>query len=107
MPVADYTSGLQMVRDGSATALFGDKPVLLDAVKRGPVAGELQVVERNFSREPLALAMRRGDDAFRLLVDRTLSRLFRSKDFAALYTTHFGPPGPVALEFFQAVALPD
>ena len=70
-------------------------------------AGELLVVDRIFTREPLALALRRGDDAFRLVVDRSLSRLFRSKDFAALYTSHFGTPDAGTLEFFQSVALPD
>src|SRR5205823_3757479 len=75
-PVADYATGLQMVLDRRAAALFGDRPVLLDAAKRGTAAGQLLVIERNFTREPLALAMRRGDDQFRLIVDRSLSRLF-------------------------------
>jgi polar amino acid transport system substrate-binding protein len=106
-PVADYAAGVQMVLDRRAAALFGDRPVLLDAAKRGPGAGELMVIERNFTREPMALALRRGDDAFRLLVDQGLSRLFRSKDFGALYTTYFGAPDVGTLEFFQSVALPD
>jgi polar amino acid transport system substrate-binding protein len=105
--VADYAAGLQMVADGRAAALFGDRPVLLDAAKRGPLAGSLAVIDRSFTREPLALAMRRGDDALRLLVDRTLSRLYRSKDVAPLYATYFGPPDAGTLEFFQSVALPD
>ena len=106
-PVADYAAGVQMVRDRRAAALFGDRPVLLDAAQRGPDAGELMVLERRFTREPLALAVRRGDDAFRLLVDRTLSRLFRSPEIGPLYTTYFGAPDPGVLEFFQSVALPD
>lgn len=105
-PVADYAAGVKMVLERRAAALFGDRPVLLDAAKRGP-AGELTVIERTFTREPLALALRRGDDAFRLLVDRSLSRLFRSKDFATLYAGHFGTPDAATLEFFQSVALPD
>ena len=48
-----------------------------------------------------------GDDALRLLVDRTLSRLYRSPEMATLYTTWFGAPGADALTFFRAVALPD
>ncbi|HOM14009.1 MAG TPA: amino acid ABC transporter substrate-binding protein [Rubrivivax sp.] len=104
-PVPDYAAGVQMVLDGRAAALFGDRPVLLDLAQRG--AGPLQVIERTFTREPLALALPRGDAEFRLLVDRTLSRVYRSPEFAALYTTYFGAPGPGALEFFQAVALPD
>lgn len=105
-PVPDYAAGVQMVLDGRAAALFGDRPVLLDAAKRGP-ADELMVLERRFTREPLALALRRGDDAFRLLVDRSLSRLFRSPEMGPLYTTYFGAPDPGVLEFFQSVALPD
>lgn len=106
-PVPDYAAGLQTVVEGRAAALFGDRPVLLDAAQRGAAAGQLLVIERSFTREPIALGMRRGDDALRLLVDRTLSRLYRSKEFAALYTQWFGAPGAGALEFFQSVALPD
>lgn len=106
-PVPDYAAGVQMVLDGRAAALFGDRPVLLDLAQRGAGAGQLQVIERSFTREPLALALPRGDAEFRLLVDRTLSRLYRSAEFAALYTTYFGAPTAGALEFFQAVALPD
>lgn len=106
-PVPDYPTGVQMVLDRRAAALFGDRPVLLEAARRGAAAGELLVIERSFTREPMALAMRRGDDAFRLLVDRTLSRLYRSSDFGALYTSHFGAPGAGTLEFFESVALPD
>jgi polar amino acid transport system substrate-binding protein len=105
--VPDYAAGVQMVRDRRAAVLFGDRPVLLDAAKRGPGAGELVVLERRFTREPLALSMRRGDDAFRLLVDQALSRLYRSSAMAPLYASHFGPPDAGVLEFFQSVALPD
>lgn len=105
--VADYAAGVRMVLDGSAVALFGDRPVLLDAAQHGPGAGQLLVIERRFTREPFALALPRGDDDFRLLVDRTLSRLYRSKDIAALYTSSFGAPGVEAVQFFQTVALPE
>jgi polar amino acid transport system substrate-binding protein len=106
-PVPDYTTGLKMVLDRRAAALFGDRPVLIDAAKRSPSSDELFVVRRTLTREPLALAMRRGDDAFRLLVDRSLSRLFRSKDLAPLYARYFGEADLGTLEFFQSVALPD
>ena len=104
--VPDYGAGVQMVLERRAAALFGDRPVLLDAAARGP-AGELQVLERRFTRETLALAMRRGDDAFRLLVDRSLSRLYRSPDIDPLVSRFFGTTDPGLLQFFQSVALPD
>jgi polar amino acid transport system substrate-binding protein len=103
----DYAAGVQQVLDGRATALFGDRPVLLEAAGRPPAAGQLMVIDRSFTRETLALALPRGDDGWRLLVDRTLSRLYRSKDFAALYSTHFGAPEAGTLQFFQSAALPD
>ena len=106
-PVPDYAAGLQAVLDRRAAALFGDRPVLLDAAKRSPSANDLFVVKRTFTREPLALAMRRGDDGFRLLVDRSLSRLFLSKDLAPLYARFFGEPDADTLAFLQSVALPE
>ena len=105
-PAADYKAGLQMVLDGRAAAMFGDRPVLLDSAARA-AAGELLVIERSFTRESFALALRRGDDDFGLLVDRSLSRLFRSQEMAPLYTRYFGAPASGTLEFFQSVALPD
>jgi polar amino acid transport system substrate-binding protein len=105
--VPDYAAGIQMVLDRSAVVLFGDRPVLLDLAQRGPGAGQLLVIERRFTREPFALALPRGDSDLRLLVDRTLSRLYRSPEIATLYTTYFGAPGALAKEFFQTVALPE
>lgn len=105
--VADYAAGIRMIVDRQAVALFGDRPVLLDMARRADAAGQVLVLERVFMREPLALAMARGDDGLRLLVDRTLSRLYRSPEMATLYTTWFGAPGTEALTFFRAVALPD
>jgi ABC-type amino acid transport substrate-binding protein len=84
-----------------------DRPVLLDAAQRAPAAEQLVVLERRLSRESIALALPRGDDEFRLLVDRTLGRLYRSPDFAALHASHFGAPDAAMLEFFQLVALPE
>jgi ABC-type amino acid transport substrate-binding protein len=95
------------VADRRAAAFFGDRPVLLDAAHSGPAAGELHVIDRIFTRQPMALAMQRGDDAFRLTVDRSLSRLFRSPDIGPLYARYFGTPDATALEFLQSVALPD
>ncbi len=56
---------------------------------------------------PLTLGLARGDDDFRLVVDRTLSRLFRSAEFRALYARWFGEPDESTLEFFRRSALPE
>jgi polar amino acid transport system substrate-binding protein len=103
--VPGYAEGLQAVLDRRAVALFGDRPVLLDGAQRGPGAGQLVVLERSFSRSPMALALPRGDTDWRLLVDRTLSRLYRSPDFAPLYAASFGTLEAPMADFYRLVAL--
>jgi len=87
--------------------LFGDRAILLDAATRGPSADDLIVLEREFTYEPLALAFARGDEDFRLLVDRTLSRLYRSGEIGDIYKSFFGEPDADVLAFFRFVALPE
>ena len=106
-PVKDYTTGLQRVIERDSDELFGDRAILLDAAKRSPLAGDLAVVDRYFTRETVALALQRGDEDFRLFVDRALSQLFRSKDIGPLYETYFGKPDQSALNFFALTALPE
>jgi polar amino acid transport system substrate-binding protein len=104
--VTDTAGGLQALSTGGAQAFFSDRLVLLDAVSRAGKS-DVVVLDRLFRRDMVALALRRDDDAFRLVVDRALSRLYRSDELAPLYTSHFGRPGAGVLEFFQTVALPD
>ena len=81
--------------------------MLLDAARRHASAGDLTSIDRLFTYEPLALAFGRGDEEFRLLVDRTLSRLYGSADMGGLYTKWFGEPDESTLSFFRWNTLPD
>ena len=65
------------------------------------------VVERRFTNENLALALSRGDEDFRLLVDRTLSGLYSSGEIAEIYKSSFGEPDDAALSFYRMSALPE
>jgi ABC-type amino acid transport substrate-binding protein len=104
VPVKDYGAGVQAVVERKANVFFGDRPILLDTAKN---RGELVVLERRFTDEQLALALRRGDEDFRLTVDSTLSRLYGSAEFRAEYTKWFGEPDERAAAFFRSVALPE
>ncbi len=106
-PVDSYDAGLQRVLDRSSDVLFGDHVILLGAARRSPSASSLVVLDRLFTYEPLALALARNDDDFRLVVDQALSRLFASKDFDGLYSKWFGEPDESTLDFFQLNALPE
>ena len=105
--VKDTAAGVQQLAERKADALFGDRTLLVDAVSRSAAPSDVVVLDRLFRRDPIALAMHRNDDEFRLLVDRALSRLYRSPDLASIYARHFGAPSGGVLDFFQTVALPD
>ena len=104
--VGGYDAGVQAVVEKQADALFGERAILLDAVRRNPAAAELSFVDRYFTYEPLALAIVRGDEDLRLIVDRTLSRLYTSDDIRAVYAGWFGNPDQVTLDFFRLIAIP-
>ena len=106
-PVDTLATGVARVADGSADGLFGDRELLLAAAKQSPDADKLVVLERRFSYEAYALALPRGDEDFRLTVDRALSRLYRSDQISAVYTPYFGKPEELALRFFRMSSLPD
>jgi len=105
--VNDYDAGVRSVLDRSSNVFFGDRAILLDAAKRSPSARDLIVLDRQFTYEPVSLALSRGDEELRLSVDRTLSRLYRTGDIGSLYTKWFGEPDESALAFFRMNVLPE
>ena len=86
---------------------FGDRPILYDAAEGSASADDLRVLGRLFTYEPLALALARDDEDFRLVVDRSLSGLFRSGAFKDVYVKWFGEPDDSAAIFFGLSALPE
>ncbi|MCV2350946.1 amino acid ABC transporter substrate-binding protein [Paucibacter sp. Y2R2-4] len=104
--VDDYAKGIELVKAKQADAFFAERGLLKDYVERNKAQGDLEVLPRRFASEPLALAMGRNDDDFRLLVDTALSRLLKSKDFQPLYQRHFGPLDAASRVIYQEFALP-
>ena len=105
--VDSYEAGISRVLDFSSDVFFGDRPILLDAAVGNPRGSYLVVLDRLFTSEPLALTLARNDEDFRLVVDRALSRLFKSSEFHDVYMKWFGEPDESALTFFRQTALPE
>jgi polar amino acid transport system substrate-binding protein len=99
VPVVDYRSGLQQVRDGEVDVFFGERSLVLGAMS-DPEREDLVILDRLFTHEPLALALARGDEDFRLLVDRALSRLYASDRFGDLYKRWYGEFDDKARTYF-------
>ena len=84
------TEGFSALREGKIDVLSADQVVLLGLILNVENPGDFSIFPDMFSYEPLALAIRRNDADFRLIADRTLSNLFRSKQIDAIYDTWFG-----------------
>jgi putrescine:ornithine antiporter len=100
-PVTSYEAGITAVLDRRASVFFGDRAVLLETVAHHPSGSKLEVLDRLFTYEAFALPLPRGDEAFRALVDHTLSRLYPTADFRALYAQAFGEPSADVLTFYR------
>lgn len=107
MPVDSYEAGVAAVLDRGADVFFADRAILVDAAQSTTPDGDLLVIERLFTQEPVALALSRNDDDFRLAVDRALSKLYLSPEFESVFVKWFGPPSDAAKQFFEASALPE
>jgi polar amino acid transport system substrate-binding protein len=105
-PVPDYHTGLRLLEQGKADAFFGDRNLILAAIDPAARKG-FTVLDRQFTHEPYALGLAKGDDDFRAAVDRALSRLYASPEFAKLYAKWFGEYDDRTDQFFQWVTIPE
>jgi polar amino acid transport system substrate-binding protein len=101
--VDDHTKGVAMVASGEADAYFADRTVL-----QQQIAGMkgVELLDRYFNFQALAIGVARGDDDMRLMVDTALSNLYRSDDFEGVFSQYLGSPGDFTLKLFKAYARP-
>jgi polar amino acid transport system substrate-binding protein/glutamate/aspartate transport system substrate-binding protein len=88
--VGSHEEGLAKLEAGEITAYFADQAILIFLLSGSQAADDLKLGEGQFTLEPYALAMTRGDDDFRLAVDRSLSRLYRSGEVERIFKNSFG-----------------
>lgn len=103
----DHKTGIEAVAAGSFKAYFADRAILLGLTRDHPQRDELLVSDAAFTYEPYALAIPRGDEDLRLLLDRTLSHLYQNGEILKLYAAHFGTPGPEIRAFYEFMVLPE
>jgi polar amino acid transport system substrate-binding protein/glutamate/aspartate transport system substrate-binding protein len=88
--VASHEDGLARLEAGDIAAYFGDQAILMFLATGSEAPENLKLSEEQLTFEPYALALARGDSDFRLLVDRTLARIYRSGTIDQLFTNAFG-----------------
>jgi len=103
----NHDDGLAQVSDATLDAYFADRAILLGLVAAHADPGQFVVGERLYTHEPYGLALAKRDDDFRLLVDRSLSRLYRSPEIVPILTRYFGTPEASVLSRLSMTALPE
>jgi glutamate/aspartate transport system substrate-binding protein len=95
--------GINALRKKKIDAFSSDQIVLIGIIskEKGPMNF---VIDPNvFSFEPFALAVRRNDSDFRLVADRVISDLFRSKKILPIYNKWIGDVTGGRLPIFDAM----
>jgi ABC-type amino acid transport substrate-binding protein len=105
--VESFQAGVAAVLERRADVLVGDRSILVEASQSSAQPEDLLVIDRTFSSEPAALPLDRDDEDFRLAVDQSLSKLYRSTRFQDIYRKWFGDPSEATIDFFRTVALPE
>ena len=101
--------GLRLLDQGKVEGFASDRIVLIGVVLTSKTQGAFKLLEEDFSVEPYALALPRGDHEFRLAVNRVLARLYRGGEIQKIYEQWLGRLGPPsvllsATYFIQSLA---
>ena len=110
VPAKTHEEGLAMLDKGDIVAYFADRAILSYLASKSSDSSKLRLADNYFSLEPYALALARGDEDFRLAVDRALSHIYRSGEIATVFARTFGneaPPSDTLKTLYLVSALPD
>lgn len=104
-----HVDGLEALAAGEIAAYFGDQAILSFQLGRLRPKTPLVFAPGQFSFEPYALTMRRGETRLRLVVDRALSRAFASGRIETMVEESLGaaPRSELARAVHAVVALPE
>jgi len=109
-PAKTHQEGLAMLDKSEVVAYFADRAILSYLASKSSDASRLRLANNYFSLEPYALALPRGDEDFRLEVDRALSHIYRSGEIAIIFAHTFGnqmQPSDILKTLYSVSALPD
>lgn len=98
VPVDGRDQGLELLRQGQVDALAADRTTLIGVVITSRTGGDaFRLLDEDFSVEQYALMLPRNDADFRLAVNRSLARLYRTREIEKVYTRWLGPLGPPSM----------
>ncbi len=109
--VASADAGIEAVHDGTVDAFAADQITLIGLLVGADDRESFVVSTELFSFEPLALAVRRNDADFRLLVDRVIAFLYKTRQIDDIYARWFSAFGakrpPLVEAMYRLGATPE
>jgi ABC-type amino acid transport substrate-binding protein len=109
--VPDRKEGMTRLNVGSIDALASDQIVLIGMIIESMNPGRYALMNDVFSYEPYGFVVRRNDAAFRLVVDRAISQVYRSGQHADMFYKWIGRTGvqvpPILAAMYQLNTLPE
>ena len=95
--------GIDALRKKKIDAFSSDQVVLIGLALKEPDPTNFVIKSDVFSFEPFALAVRRNDADFRLVADRVISELYRSRKIDEIYDKWIGKFTRKRLPIFDAM----
>jgi polar amino acid transport system substrate-binding protein len=104
---ATHEEGLAALENRQIDAYFADHALLAELRAQAHRPSRLIIGTRLLTHDVYGIAMSRGDADLRLLVDRVLSALYATPDFAALLGTYFGAQAAELQSQIKASSTPE
>jgi ABC-type amino acid transport substrate-binding protein len=91
--ITDGTEGVALLGTGAVDAFAGDKIKLIGLVAQAKDPDRFAMLNEDLSYEPYALALPRGDSAFRLEVNKALTQIYVSGEIDGIFGKWLGKLG--------------
>lgn len=91
VPIEEAGEGMKLLDAGEVEAYAGDRLVLMGQAAASRDRENLSMLTEQFSIDPYAFALPRGDSDFRLAVNEGLAHLYRTGEIEKIFVEWFGP----------------
>ena len=89
-----HPEAFQMVETGRAVAFVMDDIILAGLVALSRTPGDYEISATALSVEPYGIMLRKDDKAFKAVVDRAMTNIYKSGEINAIYSKWFEKPVP-------------
>lgn len=90
----DHPESFLMLETGRAVAEANDDILLASQRANAKNPGDYEIGKEALSVEPYGIMLRKGDPAFKKVVDEAITRLYKSDDYLRIYNKWFVSPIP-------------